>query len=60
MDFQNIMLQQMMKNNPQLSLILKEIQESGKSPKDLFYEKAKAQGLNPDDLVKTLQSLYKN
>lgn len=57
------MLQNMMwnaiKNNPQLNNILNEIKTSGKTPEELFREKAKAQGIDPDEFLKTLQSLNK-
>lgn len=55
MDTNNILLQ-ILKNNPQFSAVLNEIQKSGKNPKDLFYEKSKEMGVNPDDVLKTLQS----
>lgn len=55
MDANNILLQ-ILRNNPQFNAVITEIQKSGKSPKDLFYEKAKEKGVNPDDVLKTLQS----
>jgi len=39
-----MMLNNMLKNSPQGKEIMKEVNESGKSAKDLFYEKAKALG----------------
>lgn len=56
---EEMLLNMLAKNNPQIANILKEIKESGKSPKDLFYEKAKQMGVDPDEALKTLQSFNK-
>lgn len=45
----------MMKNNPQVKQVLDMVNASGQSPKDLFYAKAKEQGVNPDDVLSQLQ-----
>lgn len=41
-------------NIKQLIQILQYIQNSGMSAKDLFYQKAKEMGVNPDDILKML------
>ncbi len=55
MDANNILMQ-MLRNNPQFKNVLNEIEKSGKTPKDLFYEKAKEMGVDPNEILKTLQS----
>ena len=49
------LLQSMSKNNPQLQQVMAMINQSGKSPKDLFYELAKQKGINPDDIINQLR-----
>ena len=49
------MLQMMSQNNPQLKQVMNMVQQSGKSPKDLFYEMAKQKGVNPDDILNRLK-----
>ena len=41
-------------NIKQLIQVLQYIQNSGMSAKDLFYQKAKEMGVNPDDILKML------
>ena len=41
-------------NIKQLIHTLQYIQNSGMSAKDLFYQKAKEMGVNPDDILKML------
>lgn len=36
-----------------------EIKKSGKTAEQYFYDKAKEMGVNPEEIVKTLQSLNK-
>ena len=48
------LLYQMARQNPQIQSVLNLIQQSGKTPKDLFYETAEKRGINPDDVLKQL------
>ena len=50
----NEMLNHMASQNPQLKEIM-DIVNSGKSPKDLFYERANEIGVNPEDILKYLK-----
>lgn len=50
-----MMIEYMMKNNPQFSQIMKEVKESGKTPQELFYQKAKEKGVNPEDILSKLK-----
>lgn len=38
----------------QLVQVLQDVQNSGMSARDLFYQKAKEMGVNPDDILKML------
>lgn len=40
--------------NPQMQGVLNMINSSGMSPKDLFMQKAKEKGINPDDIINQL------
>ncbi len=55
--FQSLQNQQMnnVLNNPQLNQVLKLIKQSGKSPKELFYDKAKEMGVDPDSILNKLR-----
>ena len=50
-----MMMNMMLKNNPQLNQIMKEVKDSGKSAEELFYEKAKQKGVNPEDILSKLK-----
>lgn len=50
-----MMLNNMLRNSPQGKEIMKEVQDSGKSAKDLFYEKAKALGIDPQEVLDQLK-----
>lgn len=54
-NLEQMMMDLMIKNNPQLSAIMKEIEESGKTPQELFYQKAKEKGINPEDILSKLR-----
>lgn len=56
MDMQNMMMS-ILKSNPQFKAVMDEIQKSGKTPEELFKEKAKEKGIDPDEFMKTLQGL---
>lgn len=51
----NQVLQMAAQTNPQLKQVMDMVQQSGKSPKDLFYEMAKQKGINPDDILNQLK-----
>lgn len=48
------LLQSMSQNNPQLKQVMTMV--NGKNPKEVFYELAKQKGVNPDDILKELNS----
>lgn len=50
----NAMLNHMATQNPQLKEIM-DLVNGGKSPKDLFYERANQMGINPDDILNQLK-----
>ena len=54
-NLEQMMMDMIMKNNPQVSQIMKEVKESGKTPQELFYEKAKSKGVNPEDILSKLR-----
>ena len=43
------------KQNPQIQNVMNLVQNSGKSPKDLFYQMAQQKGINPDDVLNALK-----
>ena len=45
----------MAKQNPQLQQIMNTIQNSNKTPKELFYQMAEQKGVNPEEILKQLQ-----
>ena len=45
----------MAQQNPQLKQILDMVQNSGKSPKDLFYQLAQQKGIDPNQILNKLQ-----
>ena len=50
----NAMLNQIASQNPQLKEII-DLTSGGKSPKDLFYEKAKQMGVDPETILSQLR-----
>ena len=50
----NIVLQQMVQQNPQLRQVYQMCQ--GQSPKDMYYAMAKQMGVDPEAVLKQLQS----
>lgn len=48
------MLMNMAQQNPQMKQTLDMINNSGKSPKDLFYELAKQKGVDPNQILSML------
>ena len=49
------MLQNIAMNNPQFKSVMNMVQNSGKSPKDLFYEMAKQKGVDPNQILNMLR-----
>lgn len=49
------LLMNMAKQNPQIQNIMNIVQNTGKSPKDLFYQMAQQKGVNPDDILNALK-----
>ena len=50
-----LMLQQMIQNNPQMRLVMNYINQNGGDPKKAFYNMAQEKGVNPDEVLKMLQ-----
>ena len=48
-------LQVLAQSNPQIRSTLEYIQQSGKSPKELFYDMAKQKGIDPEEIIKMLK-----
>lgn len=46
---------QIMQMNPQLKEVMDMIRNSGKSPKDLFYDECKKRGVDPDTILNQLK-----
>lgn len=44
--------QALMQNNPQMKQVMQMVQQSGKSPKQYFYDLANQRGINPDEVIK--------
>lgn len=42
-------------SNPQMAQLLLAMKQSGKNPKDLFYELAKQKGVDPEEILKQLR-----
>lgn len=53
---------QALSQNKQVTVqdILKEVQQSGKSPQELFYAKAQALGVNPMDILNKASAMMTN
>ena len=51
----NQMIADAINSNPAAAQMFSMVKQSGKSPKDLFYELAKQKGVNPDDILKQLR-----
>jgi hemoglobin-like flavoprotein len=50
-----VMLQQMMQNNPQIKNIIDYINQNGGDPKQAFYAMAREKGVNPDEILNMLK-----
>lgn len=49
------LLNDLMAQNPNYRKVMNMIQSSGKSPKELFYEKANELGVNPENILNQLR-----
>lgn len=49
------MLMNLAKHNPQMKQIMNMLQTSGKTPKELFYELAQQQGVDPEQILNMLR-----
>lgn len=45
-------LQNLAKNNPQLSQVMNMVNMSGRTPRDLFYQMARQKGVNPEEILR--------
>lgn len=52
------MLTQMAQNNPQAKEML-DLMSAGKSPKDLFYQTAQKQGVDPEEMIKEMRNMFR-
>lgn len=43
--------QALMQNNPQMKQVMQMVQQSGKTPKEYFYQLAQQKGINPDEVI---------
>lgn len=50
----NQIINNIIQSNPQATEIIKEMQNSGYTPKDYFYKKAEEMGVNPQDILKQI------
>ena len=51
-----MMLNQMLTRNPQYKQVMNYIQQSGGDAKTAFYKMAREKGVDPDDIIRQLQS----
>lgn len=50
-----MMLQQMMGQNPQIKNVMDYVNQNGGDPKAAFYKMAQEKGVNPDDILNQLK-----
>ena len=50
-----MMLNQMMSQNPQLKQVMDYVHANGGDPKQAFYKMAQEKGINPDDILNQLK-----
>lgn len=50
-----MMLQNMMNNNPQYKQVMDYVKQNGGDPKAAFYKMAQEKGVNPDDILNQLK-----
>ena len=51
-----MMLNQMMAQNPQMKQAMDFVNANGGDPKTVFYKMAEEQGINPEDFIRELMS----
>lgn len=49
------MVQEMAQNNPQMKQVIDFIKQNGNDPKKAFYALAQQKGVDPDEILRTLQ-----
>lgn len=50
-----LFLQNMINQNPQMRSVMELVNNSGKSPKELFYAMAKQKGIDPEIILRELR-----
>lgn len=50
-----MLLQNMMSNNPQMKQVMDYVNANGGNAKEAFYKLAKERGVNPDDIINMLK-----
>lgn len=48
-------LNNLITQNPQMREVMNLVNQSGKNPKDLFYELARQRGIDPEEVLRSLQ-----
>lgn len=51
----NLMLQQLMMNNPNMKNVMDYVNQNGGDPKQAFYKMAQEKGVNPNQILNMLQ-----
>ena len=51
----NDLMMAMAKQNPQFNQVMNMVNQSGKTPKELFYEMAQQKGVDPDEIINALK-----
>ena len=49
------LIQNLISQNPKMKNVIQLMQNSGKTPKEFFYQYAKQQGINPDEFINSLK-----
>lgn len=52
----NELLNSLISNNPQMKNLMQVMQNSGKTPKQFFYDYAQQNGINPDEFLNSLKN----
>lgn len=52
-------LNQVQNNNPQIQQIMNLVKQSGMTPKDLFYQKSREMGIDPNSIISQLSQFGK-
>lgn len=51
----NLMMYQMMQNNPQFRQVMDYVNQNGGNPKDAFYTLARQKGIDPNEILNMLK-----